>query len=246
MALLTRSSRDRLSRADVESLGRHGGDEFVVYRNREYRLATHPMGEFATDPLKDDEIRIIEERVEVDRDGYESRHRATFSGRRVADGTLARLQQEATARKAKATRKSLPRFVDVIATLAIAQGKGGNVLPLGPLSGRPDPTLLAEYGLRRPPPPRVLSPRTEAVTTVRGVLERISHKGVVLVVIEGHLVASPPSGRWPAGVAEAVTALEPLIVGLLSGKPVPCGFRHEQPTEATTLLFPRMPSCGAH
>lgn len=247
MTVLTRStSRDRLTRSDVEVLGRHGGFEFVIHGNREYKLALRPMGEFASDALRADEVRIIEEREETDADGYVHKYRAVFQGRRVRDGTFAGLQQEATARKAKATRKSLPRFVDVISTLSLAEGKGGSVVPVGPISGRPDPVQLAEYGLRRPPPSSIMTARTEPAHTVREVLERINHKGVVLVTVNDRLIASPPAGKWPAGVAEAITALEPLITGLLSGAPVQCGFRHDSPVEATTLLFPRMPSCGGH
>jgi hypothetical protein len=66
------------------------------------------------------------------------------------------------------------------------------------------------------------------------------------VPLDRGYLASPPGGRWPRGVAEAVEKLEPMLVAILAGEPLPCAFRHDTPTEAVTLLAPACPACAEH
>jgi hypothetical protein len=258
MSVLTRPQRDRLSRDDLSPLGKDGSGEYVEFANREYRLSQQPLGEgLAGDPLKRDEIRVIEPITSIDRDGYEARSTVIYRGLQVPSGTWARRESEVKARKAKAVRRQIPASVDVIPRLEIAQVRGGNVVRVGPGSklgrnvwNQADGNIALhdprEYGLRGPAPTAMFTPLVEPARTVREVMERIAKSGTVLVVQGGRLVASPPGGRWPRGVAEAVEKLEPMLVGILSGDPLPCAFRHDVPTEAVTLLAPACPACAEH
>jgi hypothetical protein len=258
MSILTRPARDHLSRRDIELLGSAGGYQFVTHRGREYRLSERPMGEGLTsDPLKSDEIRLTEEQETLLEGGYAHRAHVTYQGRQVRSGTWARHEADLKARQAKAVQRRIPAYFDLIPRLEIGQARGGNVVRVGPGSklgpnvwNQSDGNIALhdprEYGLRPPAPAAMITPLVEPARTVREILERINRTGTVLVVQGGHLVASPPGGKWPRGVLEAITVLEPLIVGIHQGNPVPCAFRHDTPTEATTLLAPSCPACAQH
>jgi hypothetical protein len=72
----------------------------------------------------------------------------------------------------------------------------------------------------------------------------IEGQGVRLTVVNGRLLATGTA--MSLSLHAVIGAFEPLLVGLVTGKPVLCALKHDRPVDAYTLAVPSLPICQAH
>lgn len=81
----------------------------------------------------------------------------------------------------------------------------------------------------------------------RAMLDFLEHRrNVALSVVDGRLLASAPKGHADADVCRLLELAGPLLIGYVTGKPLPCGLRHDKPVEADTILLGGIAACQAH
>jgi hypothetical protein len=72
----------------------------------------------------------------------------------------------------------------------------------------------------------------------------IEGQGVRLTVVNGRLLATGTA--MSLSLHAVIGAFEPLLVGLVTGKPVPCALKHDRAVDAYILAVPSLPICQAH
>jgi hypothetical protein len=134
-----------------------------------------------------------------------------------------------------------PRVVDVLTTLPALRGTPDLFLPrpatLGAdrnvVAGAVTSIRASGYAEGRAP-----------LRSFRGILARYQSR-CELSIVAGRLVIRTAS-RLTVDDLDVLRLVEPYLVGLLSGSPVPCAFEHAEPVEATRLLAVDVPACAEH
>lgn len=229
---LRRPGSDPIDVSHVRKLGRdRRGLEYVEHNGREYLMTASTVD--APDDLAagSDDIVVSVPKV------------ATDGGRTMTVGAQYRLGQSVPAGtwdevRGKEQRRHTPASsrpidaLDGIPALArrqplIAGGSSGSVAPIA----------LRAHGSMDP---------GRGPIRGRAILELLQSRGIRLSAVNGRLLVTAPRGH-AGGTREILDAAAPLLLGYVTGHPLPCELRHDgKPPEAVTLAVGGLAICEQH
>lgn len=172
----------------------------------------------------------------------------------VPAGTFATLQRLRDRREARlaadAELRSRPHVFDELRQLPALGRIDPAIIPLTPplrLETEPITEPFEPMKVRLPPKRAVATEERPPVVGARAILAYLQSKNVDLsLTADGQLVVMAKT--LDHGDREVILAAEPLLVGLVANTPVPCRLPGHKgtPPEASTLVFPSVPSCEQH
>lgn len=240
---------ETLRATDLRNLGVHGRQTYAAARDgsREFRVGRALAAfELANAPRRG-EVRILR----MTRDEAGRPRREYLAAYEVPPGTYAGLRAASEARAERKARRETARQVPHLEDIAdhlsaldrveeTARLIGGGRRHAGRLGVVAD-VLSPRRGqgrLRK-------TPGRDPVRGVEAVAAWLREQGCALEVAGSRLVVRAKA-TGPE-VRNVLSAYEPLLVGLLSGSPVPCALKHRgTPPPAWSYAVPRLPVCREH
>lgn len=240
--LSPREIRPTVDEKKLHWLGRAAGFDYAEYQGTEYAVtinAVDPQA-FAREPgemVVTKRVRELFDGTPTERDTY---RRATI----VPSGTYAALAAREAAARAYASRKAVPKPVDLLASHALLRRKQAEMLRVAPEADAPE--LFGQLSERVR---GIMLPAREPVRGPGAILTLLAAKGVTVALsADGQAIVPSAAKGLPDTVRSLIGEAAPLLLAHLRGEPLRCQLRHseKQPPEAETLAVGGAALCAEH
>lgn len=240
--LSSREIRPTVDEKKIHWLGRAAGFDYAEYQGTEYAVTINSVDPqaFAREPgelMVTKRVRELFDGTPTERDTY---RRATI----VPSGTYSALAAREAAARAYASRKAVPKPVDLLATHALLRRKQAEMLRIAPESDAPE--LLGQFSERVR---GIMLPARETVRGPAAILHLLAAKGVTVALSPDRQAIVPVAEKGlPDPVRSLIGEAAPLLLAHLRGQPLRCQLKHseKQPPEAESLLVGGAAACAGH